>query len=129
MIISIILIVLIVLIAIYLFTHADFEQALGFSLVTATCLGAVLIPPAIGSHYNGNEELIKNRPYIMAAIDSDDSEFREQAIQEAIEYNKKVKDGKDALSNPWISWFIDRIWADAEFIPLDYSNMTVKENS
>lgn len=81
----------------------------------------------IGCHEKNNEELIKYRPYIVAAIQSDDPVFREQAIQEAIAYNEKVQKGKNARNSLWTNWFSDRIWDDAEFIALDMSEVSVKE--
>ena len=87
---------------------------------------AYVISLKIGCHEKNNEELIKSRPYIVAAIQSDDPVFREQAVQEAIEYNSKVQKGKNARNSIWTNWFNDRIWDDAEFIALDMSDVTVK---
>lgn len=127
MIITIIVLIIAIIIAICFFKSNELERCFGFCTAIVFVIVAYLITPIIG--YQQNRDLVANRPYIMAAIDSDDPEFREQAIQEAIEYNKRVEEGKRDLANPWINWFIDRIWADAEFIPLDYSTVTVKENS
>ena len=97
-------------------------------LFTACCL--ILIGYEVyftcGGHLATNAELVRNRPYIMAAIQSDDQAFREQAISEAIIYNDKVKKGKANRQSIWINWFVDHIWDDAEFIALDMSDVTVK---
>ena len=129
MIITIIYFIIAALIALFLFSIDETETGIGFSVTAVVIACALLLPVAFGGHYDGNEELINDRPYIIDAMKSDDLELREQAVQRAIEYNDKVASGKQALANPWINWFIDRIWRDAELIPLDYSTVTVKENS
>ena len=105
------------------------DKGMRFSVSAVLIACVVLLPVALGCHYEGNEELINERPYIINAMKSEDLELREQAVQRAIEYNNKVVSGKQALTNPWINWFIDRIWRDAELIPLDYTTVTIKETS
>lgn len=129
MICTIIYFIIAALIALFLFSLDETETGIGFSVAAVVIACALLLPVAFGGHYDDNEELINERPYIINAMKSEDLELREQAVQRAIEYNDKVASGKQALANPWINWFVDRIWRDAELIPLDYSTVTVKENS
>lgn len=129
MICTIIYFIIAALIALFLFSIDEAETGIGFSLAAVAIACALLLPVAFGGHYDDNEELINERPYIINAMKSEDLELREQAVQRAIAYNEKVASGKQALANPWINWFIDRIWRDAELIPLDYTTVTMKENS
>lgn len=115
-------------IALLLVRSDQCDKGLRFSISSVLIACVVLLPAALGCHYEGNEELINDRLYIMDAMKSEDLELREQAVQRAIAYNEKVASGKQALANPWINWFVDRIWRDAELIPLDYSTVTVKED-
>ena len=113
----------------FLFSSDEEETGIGFGVLVTVIACIVLLPSALGCHYAGNEQLVNERPYIIDAMNSENLELREQAVQRALEYNDKVASGKQALANPWINWFVDRIWRDAELIPLDYSAVTVKENS
>lgn len=128
MICTIIYFIVSAVIALLLIRSKQADKVIQFtvSIVLIACL--ILLPIALGCHYAGNEELINNRLYIMNAMRSEDIDLREQAVQRAIAYNEKVASGKQALANPWINWFVDRIWRDAELIPLDYSTVTIKEN-
>lgn len=127
MICTIIYISIVAVIVVYLFNQDQIDKGIYFYVLATVIAGIVLLPPVLGCHYTGNEELVTDRLYIMDAMKSEDLELREQAVQRAIAYNEKVASGKQALANPWINWFIDRIWRDAELIPLDYSTVTVKE--
>lgn len=128
MICTIIYLIIVTLIALFLFSIDEAETGIGFSAAAVVIACALLLPVAFGGHYDGNKELVNERIYIMDAMKSEDLELREQAVQRAIEYNDKVASGKQALANPWINWFVDRIWRDAELIPLDYSTVTIKED-
>lgn len=128
MICTIIYFIVITLIALFLFSIDEAETGIGFSAAAVVIACAVLLPVAFGDHYNDNVELVNDRLYIIDAMKSEDLELREQAVQRALEYNDKVASGKQALANPWINWFEDRIWRDAELIPLDYSTVTLKED-
>ena len=127
MICTIIYLVVSAIITVCLLKANEHDKCFHFVTSALIIMCVVLIPPAIGAHYEGNEDLINDRLYIMETMNSDNPELREQAVARALEYNKKVASGKQALANPWINWFVDHIWRDAELIPLDYSDVRVKE--
>lgn len=129
MICTIVYISIVAVIVVYLINQDQIDKGIYFYVLATMIACIVLLPPVLGCHYEGNEELINDRLYIINAMKSEDLELRAQAVQRAIEYNDKVASGKQALANPWINWFVDRIWRDAELIPLDYTTVTMKENS
>ena len=133
MLILIIMIVVLLPIAIlclkrYLFDVGDDLCGIVGTLAAIVLVLAIaqVIMSKMGLHEEDNKKLIESRPYLVAAIQSDDPVFREQAIQEAIAYNEKVQKGKNTRNSIWTNWLSDRIWDDAEFIALDMSDVTVK---
>ena len=101
-----------------------FAGALSIGIIL---IGGFVLPSLCGMHDSNNKKLLESRPYIITAINSGDLELHDQAVKQAIAYNDRVAKGKRHLANPWINWFTDRIWKDAEFIPLDYSDVKIKE--
>ena len=70
-------------------------------------------------------ELLNSRHKIIAEINSDDPVTHNHGIDEAIEYNQKVKYGKDQLNSLWSNWFTSRMWADTEYIVVDIDSYII----
>ena len=70
-------------------------------------------------------KLLNSRHKIMAEINSDDPVTHNHGIDEAIEYNQKVKYGKDQLNSLWSNWFTSRMWADTEYIEVDIDSYII----
>lgn len=70
-------------------------------------------------------KLLNSRHKIIAEINSDDPVTHNHGIDEAIEYNQKVKYGKDQLNSLWSNWFTSRMWADTEFIEVDMDSYII----
>lgn len=129
MIITIITVIVLLTAGIALTKYTDDPRPIVTCSFGCLLLAFYVILFACGKHLSDNEKFVKDRLYIVAAInsDSDDPAFREQAIQEAVQYNQKIQKGKERRNSLWTNWITDPIWDDAEFIALDMNNVTVKE--
>lgn len=99
----------------------DFEIKTLVIIVTVVWLFLCLVAILIQSSPEDTDitELLNSRHKIIAEINSDDPVTHNHGIDEAIEYNQKVKYGKDQLNSLWSNWFTSRLWADAEYIEVD----------
>ena len=129
MIITIITVIVLFTVGIALTKFMDDPRPIVTCIFGCLILAVYVILFACGGHLKDNENFVKDRLYIIAAInsDSDDPAFREQAVQEAVQYNQKIQRGKERRNSIWTNWITDPIWDDAEFIALDMSDVTVKE--
>ena len=129
MIITILLVIVLLAVGISLTRCLDDPRPIVTCSFGCLLLAFYVISFACGKHLTNNENFVKDRLYIIAAIssDSDDPTFHEQAVQEAVQYNQKIQKGKERRNSIWTNWITDPIWDDAEFIALDMNNVTVKE--
>ena len=102
--------------------------ALAISSVVATFFMALVIILAqcgSGSYDADVIEAIKSRPRIIAELKSEDIPTHNLGVDEAIEYNQKVKAGKNKLESLWTNWLTSRMWADVEYIEVDVDSYVI----
>ena len=105
----------------------DFEVKALVIIATVVWLTLCLIAVLIQSSPEDTDvtNLLNSRHKIIAEINSDDPFTHNHGIDEAIEYNQKVKYGKDQLNSLWSNWFTSRMWADTEYIEVDIDSYII----